>query len=135
MRYGEFLSAFRDYVAYIQLPDAQITTVRRPREPHDLMPYFDQHGLRYKENLEATKTALRLVSGSPQLVESSRLMVRNARLLAADRASLGVEAMPAARFDECWAAERAFVRRARDELGLDSEFNTDSDSAGPPSTS
>jgi len=116
--YTEFLTAFRQYVSYVLLPTAKITTTRRKRSPNDLMPYFDKEGTAYKERLEATKTALRLVSGHPAVVEASREVVRLVRLLAADRAVHGIEGVPDAQFDALWAAEREFITAARAELGL-----------------
>ncbi|MEU4473915.1 hypothetical protein [Micromonospora sp. NPDC023888] len=116
--YTTFLTAFREYVAYILLPSARITAVPRPRSPHDPMPFFDEQGTRYKEQLEAAKTELRLIAGRPDVVAASRLMVRHARLLAAARATCDVDALSPERFDELWAAERRFVAAARGELAL-----------------
>lgn len=62
--YREFVGAFREYVAFILRPDVQISAVPRPREPGDLMSFFDEIGTRYKERLELAKTALRLVAYS-----------------------------------------------------------------------
>jgi hypothetical protein len=65
-----------------------------------------------------TKTAVRLLAGSTQVVEATDAMVRHARLVAATRADHDADAMPAERFHELWAAERAFLRAARAEIGL-----------------
>ncbi|MGW4679421.1 hypothetical protein ACWEOS_13235 [Micromonospora taraxaci] len=116
--YTTFLTAFREYVAYVLLPSARITAVPRPHSPHDLMPFFDEQGTRYKEQLEATKTELRLIAGRPEIVAASRTMVQQARLLAAARATHDADALPAERFDELWAAERRFVAAARRELAV-----------------
>jgi hypothetical protein len=86
------------------------------------MPFFDDDGSRYRERLESTKTALRLVAGRSEVVSGSSELVREARHLAATRAGNGVEAMPADRFDALWAAERRFIEVARAELGLPSAF-------------
>jgi hypothetical protein len=115
--YTAFLTAFREYVSYVLLPSARITTVVRPSSPHDLMPFFDADGNGYKQSLEAAKTRLRLTTGQPDVVEASRDMVRHARLLAAARATHDVETLPAERFAELWAAESRFVAAARGELG------------------
>jgi hypothetical protein len=117
-RYIDFLTAFREYVAYVLQPSARVTALPRQRSPHDLMPFFDEAGTRYKEKLESAKTAVRLVSRTPELVAACSALTRAARLLAADRATHTVDAMPAARFDALWAAERRFVDLARLELGL-----------------
>lgn len=123
--YTGFLSAFREYVAYVLQPPVQIVAVTRPRSPHDLMPFFDESGTPYREKLEATKTALRLVSSRPEVVRASGALVGQARQLAADRASHTVETIPPERFDQLWAAERDFITAARDELGLADAFAPD----------
>jgi hypothetical protein len=120
--YTSYLTAFREYVAYILRPTTQILVVPRPRKPNDSMPFFDEAGSAYKERLEATKTALRLVSGRSRVVRASNAMVRHARLVAADRASHDVDALPPERFEMLWSAEREFVLAAREELGLASDF-------------
>jgi hypothetical protein len=122
--YSGFLAAFREYVAYVLQPPVQIVAVEH-RGRGDLMPFFDETGTPYRERLEAAKTTLRLVSGTPQVVEASSALVRQARWLAADRATHSVETMPPERFEQLWAAERAFVDAARDELGLAGAFGSD----------
>jgi hypothetical protein len=120
--YTEFLGAVRDYVAFTLNPDAQIIAVPRPRAPGDLMPFFDEAGARYRERLESTKTALRLVAGRPELVRESSALVGQARRLAAARAGAGVTALPEERFKALWEAERRFIDLARAELSLPSAF-------------
>lgn len=120
--YTDFIGAAREYVAFVLNPAARITAVPRPRDPGDLMPFFDDEGSRYRERPESTKTALRLVAGQPEVVSGSSELVRQARLLAAMRADSGVEALPANRFDALWEAERRFIEAARAELGLPSAF-------------
>lgn len=120
--YSSYLTAFREYVAYVLRPAAQVQAVPRPEARGELMPFFDEVGSAYKERLEATKTALRLISGGPDVVRASNMMVRHARLLAADRATCNVDAIPPERFEGLWSAERQFVLAARGELGLASDF-------------
>ncbi|TWJ22419.1 hypothetical protein [Micromonospora endolithica] len=120
--YTDFLGAVREYVAFTLNPAARITAVPRPRDPGELMPFFDDAGSRYRERLESTKTALRLVAGQPDVVNGSSALVRQARLLAATRADSAAEALPADRFDALWEAERRFIEVARAELGLPSAF-------------
>jgi hypothetical protein len=120
--YTSYLTAFREYVAYALRPTTRVLVVPRPRKPHDPMPFFDEAGSAYKERLEATKTALRLISGRPDVVRASNTMMRHARLLAADRATCDVDALPAERFERLWSAEREFVLAAREELGLLTDF-------------
>ena len=125
--YTDFIGAVREYVAFVLNPAARIIAVPRPRDPGDLMPFFDDEGSRYRERLESTKTALRLVAGRPEVVSGSSELVRQARRLAAGRADGGVEALPADRFDALWDAERRFIEVARAELGLASAFGPDRD--------
>lgn len=120
--YTDYLNAFREYIAYVLRPTARVIAVPRPRPPNDLMPFFDETGGPYRERLEATKTALRLIAKRPDLVRASNAMVRHARLLAADRATYEVDAIPPERFEGLWSAEREFVLAAREELGLASDF-------------
>jgi hypothetical protein len=137
--YTDYLTAFREYVAYVLRPTTRVVAVPRPREPNDLMPFFDETGSVYKERLEATKTAVRLIAGQPGVVRASNAMVRYARLLAADRAGSDVDAIAPDRFEQLWSAEREFVLAARAELGLANDFeigdrppqggDSDSDSA------
>lgn len=120
--YTEFLGAVREYVAFTLNPEARIIAVPRPRDPGDLMPFFDEQGGRYRERLESTKTALRLVTGRPEVVQESSALVRQARLLASARAGTAVDALPGERFDALWEAERKFIDVARAELSLPSAF-------------
>ncbi|WP_285560822.1 hypothetical protein [Actinoplanes regularis] len=120
--YTDFIGAVREYVAFALNPAARITAVPRPRAPGDLMPFFDDEGARYRERLESTKTALRLVAGRPEVVNESSALVRQARLLAAARAGSTADTLPPDRFDELWQAERRFLDVARAELGLPSAF-------------
>lgn len=120
--YTGYLNAFREYVAYVLQPDARVVVIPRPRPPNDLMPFFDEKGAPYRERLEATKTALRLVSGQREVVRASNAMIRHARSLAAERGRHDVTDIPPERFERLWSAEREFVLAARDELGLPSDF-------------
>jgi hypothetical protein len=119
--YTEFTTAFREYVAYILNPAVEIKAVRRPRPPGDLMPFFDEAGTRYKEQLESTKTALQLVAGQQAVVTTSAALVQRARALASMRATLSIDALPTEEFDALWAAESEFIEAARAELGLAGE--------------
>jgi hypothetical protein len=116
--YTEFVGAFREYVAYVLQPEARISAVPRPREPGDPMPFFDENGSRYKERLESAKTVLRLVASRTTLVRASSSMVHQARVLAAGRATHGIDNLPSSQFDALWASEREFITQARAELGL-----------------
>lgn len=131
--YSGYGSAFREFVAYVLQPTAHVIAVPRPAEPYDLMPFFDQEGSTYRQRLEASKTAVRLMCDRPEVVQACNAMVRRARLLAAERAGNGVDSLPAQRFQDLWAAERQFVLAARTELGLAADFEIGDrpTSAGP----
>lgn len=116
--YSEFLSAYREYIAFKLDPGAKIVSIPHPELPGDRMPFFDENGRTYKEKLEAAKTTLRLVSESPMTVTSSSELVRRARRIAAARATHAVGEIPHKEFQELWAVETAFVTNARQELGL-----------------
>lgn len=120
--YIRFLTAFREYIAYVLRPTTRVLAVPRPRKPHDLMPVFDDAGSPFKERLDAAKTALRLIAASPRAVRACNTMIRHARLLAADRATHEVDAVASGRFEDLWSSEREFVLAAREELGLASDF-------------
>lgn len=120
--YTRYLTAFREYIAYILRPATKVQAVPRPRRPQEFMPFFDETGSPYKERLEAEKTALRLIAVGPRVVRACNLMIRCARALAADRATCGVDAITPERFENLWSAEREFVLAARAELGLTSDF-------------
>ena len=126
--YAGFIDAFRQYIAYVLRPDAQITSAPRPRPPNDLMPFFDEAGTPYRERLESSKTRLRLVCERAPVVAASNEMVRRARLLAAERATHDVERIPGTLFERLWESEREFVLAARQELGLGTDFQI---SGGP----
>jgi hypothetical protein len=116
--YTDFIGAFREFVALLLVPSTVVKAVARQDGEGDLMPFFDEAGSPYRERLEVTKTAVRLVAGSASVIEATNAMVHNARSVAAARASHDVGAVPAEQFRALWAAERAFVQAARAEIGL-----------------
>jgi hypothetical protein len=120
--YMKYLTAFRQYVAYVLRPDTRVAAVPRPRQSHRPMPIFDETGSPYKERLEATKTALRLIASQPRVVRACNVMIRYARQLAEERATHDIDAVPPECFQDLWSAEREFVLAAREELGLASDF-------------
>ena len=84
--YTEYLNAFREFIAYLLRPSIRVVAAPRPVEPYDLMPFFDEAGSIYRERLEATKTAIRLISSDSDVVQACNVMVHQARRLAAERA-------------------------------------------------
>lgn len=116
--HNDFLSAYRQYVAFTLEPTANITSVPHPRVPGEQMPFFDEIGRPYKENLEAAFTAVRLVSELRQTVNACVGVVIGARQIAAARAEHSERDLPSEPFQELWSAEQAFLVAARKELGL-----------------
>jgi len=116
--YVEFVEAHRKYVAFAVEPDAQIKSIPHPRRPGEHMPFFDEKGRPYKERLEATRTAARLVAECEETAIAIARLVHLARQIAAARANIAADAIPPEMFDNLWSAERAFLVAARQELGL-----------------
>ncbi|WP_331731136.1 hypothetical protein [Streptomyces phaeochromogenes] len=116
--YRDFLTAYREYVAFARDPAANISAIQHPTRPERVMPFFDEIGRPYMERLEAAKTSARLVSEHPATVNAADQLVNRARMIAAARAEHDAGALPSQRFQELWAAERDFLAAARQELGL-----------------
>ncbi|MET9410320.1 hypothetical protein ABZX90_31875 [Streptomyces sp. NPDC002935] len=116
--YRDFLTAYREYVAFTRDPAANISAVPHPTRIGTMMPFFDATGRSYAERMEATKTSALLVTERPAILNTVEQLVRCARHIAAARATHGVGDMPAEKFQELWAAERNFLDAARRELGL-----------------
>jgi hypothetical protein len=116
--YRDFLTAYREYVAFIQEPTAKITAAPHPRNKGEMMPFFDKNGLPYRERLEATRMAATLVSERSETRDAVLILMRRARNLAASRAKQAPSEMPSEMFEALFAAQDAFERAARCELGL-----------------
>ena len=116
--YKDFLSAYREYIAYAQAPTAKITAVPHPTRDGEMMPFFDDDGRPYKEKLEATRMAVSLVSELPETRDALLLLMRRARSVAAARAVHSPGDITSEVFQELFAAHNAFVSAARRELGL-----------------
>lgn len=116
--YNEFLSAYRQYVAFTLEPTAKIAAVPHPRATGEMMPFFDEAGRPYKERLESAFTAVRLVSELPDTVRTCIGVVTGARQIAAARATLSEADLPSEPFKALWSAEQEFLTAARRELGL-----------------
>lgn len=122
--YNEFLSAYRQYVAFTLEPTANIAAIPHPRLPDQMMPFFDETGRPYKEKLESAFTAVRLVSDLPDTVRTCVFLVRAARQIAAARATLSESDLPSEPFEKLWSAEKEFLAAAREELGLSAMSRT-----------
>lgn len=116
--YVEFVSAYRNYVAFAVDPDARITAVPHPGRPGDMMPILDERGRAYKERLEATRTAARLLVECEETAVAVSKLTNGARRVAAARAEHPADGLPTELFEELWLCERAFLMAARRELGL-----------------
>jgi hypothetical protein len=114
----DFVAAYREYMAYTLEPTANITAVPHPRIPGSLMPFFDETGRPYKERLEATSMAVRLVSESAETVSATGDVVRSVRQIAAARATHSAAALPPEDFEKLWSVQHAFFTAVRRELGL-----------------
>lgn len=116
--YKDFLSAYREYVAFAQEPTAKISAVPHPRRHGEMMPFFDKKGRPYKEKLEATTMSVSLVSERPETRDALFELIRRARIIAAARAMYSPGDIPDQAFQELFEAHNAFVFAARRELGL-----------------
>ena len=83
-----------------------------------MMPFFDKDGLPYREKLEATRMAVTLVSERSETRNAVLALMRRARNLAASRAKQVPSEMSSEMFEALFAAQDAFERAARCELGL-----------------
>lgn len=115
--YNDFLSAYRQYFAFTLEPAAKITEVVRP-ELSEPLPYFDERGRPYKENMDGTLMAARLVSELPATLDALDNLATRVRRIAVARATHAAEDIPQERFHQLWEAQQAFMTAARQELGL-----------------
>ncbi|QKV80712.1 hypothetical protein [Amycolatopsis sp. Hca4] len=116
--YTDFLSAYREYIAYAQDPDAHITAAPHPRGRDYVVPFFDETGRPYREKLEGAMMAIRLVSARRETPDTAKNLVDHARRVAAARATHSAHEIPRELFDELWLAVQRFLAAARHELDL-----------------
>ncbi|NUS42565.1 MAG: hypothetical protein HOQ24_02550 [Mycobacteriaceae bacterium] len=115
--YTEFVSAYREYVAFALEPTANIMVRQHPRVP-ELMPFFDGAGRPYKERLEAAMASMRLVCESDASKLAASRVVSAVRQIAAARSTTSADAVDPALFAELYAAQYDFINTARAEVGL-----------------
>jgi hypothetical protein len=120
--YQEFLAAYREYLAFVQDPAANISAVPHPRRSDDMMPFFDSNGRAYKEKLEATRMTVNLVSEFPETIDALLRLMQRVRNMAAARSTYAPSEIPEALWDTLFAAHDGFVAAARKELGLVAEL-------------
>ncbi|MEV4173872.1 hypothetical protein [Nonomuraea sp. NPDC049709] len=116
--YSEFVSAYRQYVAFALEPGVKIAAVPNPREPDDLMPFFNEEGRPYKERLDTASVAVRLVSESPDTMKACAAVVQRVRRIAAERAAHSETEIPSEAFRALWLAQDDFLDATRRELDL-----------------
>lgn len=116
--YQEFLTAYREYLSFAQDPKAKISAIPHPRQSDVMMPFFDADGRPYKENLEATRMAVSLVSELPETRDALLILMHSVRQIAAARATHSPGDVPDHLFPTLFAAHDVFVSAARRELGL-----------------
>jgi hypothetical protein len=129
--YSDFLSAYRQYIAFALDPGAHITATPHPRKPNEVMPFFDETGRPYRENLEAAMMAIRLVSERRETSDTAKDLVDHARRIAAARAAHSEHDIPHELFDQLWRAHHKFLVAARHELDL-SNIWPEADEQSPP---
>ncbi|MFF1608841.1 hypothetical protein ACFVYA_13770 [Amycolatopsis sp. NPDC058278] len=116
--YNEFLSAYRQYLAFALDQDARIFASPSPRKPDEMMPYFDEVGRPYREKFEAAIMTVRLVSAQRETADAAKELIDRTRRIAAARATHTEQDIPTELFDELWKAHRRFLVAARQELDL-----------------
>lgn len=121
--YQDFLSAYREYLAFVQDPAAKIAAVPHPRRSDEMMPFFDSEGRPHKERLESARMAVNLVSEFPETIDALLYLMQRVRNLAAARATHEPTGIPENLWDTLFAAHNSFVMATRRELGL-AEFHT-----------
>lgn len=116
--YNDFLTAYRQYFAFVLDPAARVTHVERRELPDEPLPYFDEHGRPYKERMDSTLMVVRLVSERAETLEALNALVMAVRAVASARSTHAADDIPQERFNQMWEAQRAFLMAARNELGL-----------------
>lgn len=129
--YQDFLSAYREYLAFVQDPAAKISAVPHPHRSDDMMPFFDSDGRPHKERLEATRMAVNLVSEFPETIDALLYLMQRVRNLAGARSTYTPAEIPQELWDSLFTAHNDFLLATRRELGL-IEVHTSSH-ASPPS--
>lgn len=117
-KYAQFLTAYRQYIAYALDPEAKISAVPHPRLPNTMMPFFDATGRRYREQLEAARAELLLACVDDAVEHATLMLLRQARSIAASRHNTAATDIPPQQFEALWTLEREVINQARKDLGL-----------------
>jgi hypothetical protein len=116
--YSDFVSAYRQFVAFALEPAAKITAIPNPRNPGKVLPFFDERGRPYKEKLETTSIRLLVVSESFDTMRTSNDVVEGVRRIAAARAMHPETSIPEDVFAGFFSAQKAFLNAVRRDLNL-----------------
>ena len=116
--YSDFVSAYRQFVAFALEPGARISAIPNPRNAGKVLPFFDTTGRPYKERLEATAIRILVVSESSDTMRTSNDVVEGARRIAAARATHSETDVPHDVFASFFSAQKAFLNAARRDLDL-----------------
>ncbi|MCC3328228.1 hypothetical protein [Nocardia abscessus] len=116
--YNDFVTAYRQYVAFVMSERVKVTAVPHARVANEMTPLFDEHGLEHKVRLESAWVATRLVCTSQETSDACLKVVTIARQMAAARASLEATEVPPDLLNQLWTAQYGLVSAIRNELGL-----------------
>ena len=115
--YKEFLTAHREYLAYVMLDTTRIEARMHPRLD-EMMPFFDADGRPVRQRQEAAFTALRLVTLNQETEAAMVKLVTSARQIACARAEYDPKSIHSDLFAATSRYEQEFINAARRELGL-----------------
>jgi hypothetical protein len=116
--YGDFVSAYRQFVAFAMEPGAKITAKPNPRNAGKVLPFFDAEGRPYKERLEAAAVRVLVVSESSDTMRTSNDVVESVRRIAAARATHSETDVPHDVFVGFITAQKEFLSAVRRDLDL-----------------
>jgi len=116
--YSDFVSAYRQFVAFAMEPGAKITAKPNPRNASKILPFFDEQGRPYKERLEAAAVRVLVVSESSDTMRTSNDVVEGVRRIAAARATHSETDVPDDVFASFFSAQTAFLSAVRRDLDL-----------------
>jgi hypothetical protein len=115
--YKEFLTAHREYLAYVMLDSTIIEARSHPRY-EEMIPFFDAEGRPVRQRQEPAFTALRLVAMSQQTETAMVKVVTSVRQVACARAEHDPKNILSELFAAVSRYEEEFIVAARREMGL-----------------
>ncbi|WP_431957765.1 hypothetical protein [Nocardia lijiangensis] len=117
--YNDFVTAYRQYVAFVLSERVKVVAIPHPRVPNELTPLFDEEGMQHKVRLDAAWVATRVVCTTQATSDACLKVVTIARQIAASRANLDATEVPPELLNQLWTAQYGFVSAVRTELGLE----------------